>query len=422
MTRLVQARRLACGPALLWCALLAAATNAQAQTDDATSVTGSLRMDYFSASKALDGVNNVVSATGQMKVKHALASDQRLEAEAQFIQRDVFRGGGNDIRWISGYWFSRYGPVNLRVGQQKLRWGKADGVNPTDFFTPVDFVVPLPLEEDRYLSIPAVRADVQLDDDKTLTLVLEPSFNPSRLPGVPAPVALDDDRPNGWHNPQVGARLSRTGENLDWSLSAFHGYSTLPVLSFAGAAGGLPQYERYYPRSNGLGADVASSLGEWGVRAELAYTTYSREPNRQGVAPNYFLVAGVDRSFVDWNINVQALYRYIPDFEQTTSAANAGQAFAAAYNGVVYNEQQRSAVGMTARVSASWLHSTLQTELLYVAYFNPTNSLLRPLLSYAVSDTQKLVLGGDYYSGPDISFFGAFKKGRGVFMEFQQFL
>ena len=408
-------------PALL--GLLGLAFGVPALSDDATVISGSLRLDYFSSSRELDDVRNVLGASTEIKLLHSFSDNERVNLEARLSREDLTRESRDHSRLINAYWHARSERTDLRIGQQKVRWGKADGVNPTDFFTPIDYTVLLPLESDRYLSVPAVRFDVQIGEATSLSLVTEPDFTPSRLPRPKtAPVPVIEERPSGLRQPQTGARLSHTGENLDWSLSAFHGFSTLPVLSFIGtAADGAPQYLRYYPASDGLGADIARNFDKWGFRAELAYTRLHAENGRQPVASNYFLASGVDRSIDDWNFNVQLLLRYTPDYRATNAAADPQQQFAATQNAIVYNQQKRLTTGMTARVTANWLHEKLQTEVLAIRYFDPTNYFIRPLITYALSDKRKILLGGEYYGGDDLSFFGSLKRNRTVFVEFQQF-
>jgi len=246
----------------------------------------------------------------------------------------------------------------------------------------------------------------------------------SRLPAPPAAalVTVTEERPDAWERVQIGARFLRTGENLDWSVSAFRGWSTLPTLSFSGvAADGTPQYLSSYPAADGVGADLARNFGKWGFRAELAYTHLKAADDRQPVASNYFLVSGVDRSIDDWNVNVQLLLRYTPDYRATNAFTDPAQQFAAVQNAIVYNQLNRWTSGATARIAANWWHETLRTELLTITFFDPTNYLIRPLATYALSDQRKLLIGGEYYAGDDVSFFGAFKRNRTVFVEFQQF-
>jgi hypothetical protein len=403
--------------------LLGPVVDAHAQDDGATVFFGSLRLDYFSSSRDLDNVRHVMGASTELKLLHSFSSDERVNLEARLSREDLSRDSRDHSRLINAYWHTRSERIDARIGQQKIRWGKADGINPTDFFTPVDNTVLLPLESDRYLSVPAVRIDVQVGRTSSLSLVAAPDFTPSRLPRPKTtPVSVIEERPSGWRRPQTGMRLSQAGENLDWSLSAFHGFSTLPVLSLTGtAADGSPQYLRYYPESDGLGADIAHNFGKWGFRAEFAYAKLHAENGRQSVASNYFLVSGFDRSIDDWNFNLQLLLRYAPDYRTTNAFENPQQQFAAVQNAIAHNQQKRLTTGMTTRVAASWLNDTLRTEVLGIIYLDPTNYLIRPLITYALSDRRKLIFGGEYYSGDDLSFFGSLKRNRTVFVEFQQF-
>ena len=44
-----------------------------------------------------------------------------------------------------------------------------------------------------------------------------------------------------------------------------------------------------------------------------------------------------------------------------------------------------------------------------------------PMVGYAVTDQSRLTVGGEYYVGPDDSFFGQFKKNHTAFVELQHF-
>lgn len=398
---------------------------AQAQDEGLTTLSGSARLSYFSSSRDLDEIDNVAIASAEFELRHSLSEDQRFEVKTRLLAEDLTREARTHAHWINAYWFIRSPNVDLRIGQQKIRWGKADGINPSDFFTPIDYTILLPLEDDRYLSVPAVRADVHVSDTDSVSAVVEPDFTPSRVPWPrPTPVAVKDDEPSGREHPQLGLRWLHTGERLDWSLSAFHGYSTLPLLDFEGFANdGSATYVRHYAAIDGVGADVARNFGKVGFRAELAYTKPRGEggDGRQAAQSSYFLVAGIDRSFDEWNVNVQGLLRHTPDYEKTTAFSNSQEQWAAIQNAIVQGQQERLMYGMTARLVADWRHDTLQTELLMVTNFSPTNAFIRPLVTYAISDQRKIRFGAEYYSGPQLSYFGSLKRNRTVFLEFQQF-
>lgn len=388
-----------------------------------TDLSGSLRLGYFTSSRHLDETNNVLGASVDFELRHYFDSGQRFDLDMRLLREDFRREGNDEMRLQGAYWSARFDSIDLRIGQQKIRWGKADGINPTDFFTPIDFTTLLPLEADRYQSIPAARVDVQLDDASSLSLVVSPGFTPTKLPWPRhAPVAVNDDEPSGWRRPQFGMRYLQTGPSMDWSVCAFRGFSTLPVLTLTGVESqGVPRYQRYYPRSAGFGVDIARTLGQWGVRAELAYTKIEAPDARQPVASSIFLVAGVDRFIDTWNINVQGLLRHTPSYQTTLAAGDPLEAVAATQNAIIYGQQERVTPGMTLRVGKSGWHETLQAELLAIAYFRPASYAVRPLVTYAVSDQVKVRGGVEYYHGPADSYFGLLERNRMMFVEVERY-
>lgn len=395
-----------------------AVCSAQAEAGGGPQIDGSLRLSWLSSSRDLNSAGDIPVMTGEIEIKQSITDDQRIELKARVINEDAFRDAHTRVRVDNAYWFMRTERVDLRIGQQRIRWGKADGINPTDFFTPSDFTVLLLLDDDRYRSVPAVRADVHLNHTDSISLVAEPSFTPTLLPWPkPSPVSIRDDEPSGW---QIGARWLHTGEQLDWSASIFQGYSTLPLLhSDEAASTTAPSFVRHYTAIRAIGADVARNFGQYGFRAEWAYTRPYASDGRQSIQPSHLLVAGIDRSFDEWNFNVQALWRYTPDRRDETADLLPPRQWVALQNAIVHGQQSRVMYGMTARIVADWLNDTLQTELLSAVNFSPDNYLLRPLVSYAVSDRVKLRLGAEYYAGPDESYFGSLKKNRTVFAEMQ---
>lgn len=406
-------------------ALLAAAGAAAAETNEDPDMSAVLRGSYFSSSRTLDDRSGYVGLTGELKLNWSFGDNDRLD----FHGRTGVYGAGRDDETrdsevINGSWLHRGEKVDTRIGRQRVTWGRADGVNPTDFFTPYDYTLYLPLEEDQRLSVTAARADVALSENGVLSLVLQPGFRPSILPeSSESTLPVRDRRPsNNWNHAQAGARYTQTGENLDWSIAAFRGYHTLPLLSFDGMNANGPVFERFYPRIWGLGVDVARNFGRYGFRGELAYVSPDPEDGRQGIRPYYFLVSGVDRSIDDWNFNVQAVVRHAPDFVDPANAPNAAARVAATQNAILFGQTQATEYGMTARIVANWRHETLQTELLGFANFSTDGYFLRPLATYAIDDHNKVLFGAEYYAGPDESFFGQLKKNRTWFLEYRYYV
>lgn len=406
----------AAGVALIWPGV--------ATAEGETSVDAHLRMTYMSSSRDLDRQRDAFSGTMHLKVTHELNEHDRLTAEGRTTLTAIGSTRQTSNRLISAFASLRRGNLDFRIGQQRVRWGKADVVNPTDFFTPTDFRAPLPLEEDRYLSIAAVRTDWRVDEERTVSLVIQPGFVRSELPRTPAlaGVRAVEDLPRGERNPQVGLRFLRTGESLDWSVSAFSGYSNLPASSASlDASAGMVTWLQHHPRVRGVGADLATTIGPWSVRAEGSRLSYESRDDRLTPATQYFTVLGADRSIDDINVNLQVLHRLTVG-RVSTDELPLPQRLAAEQNAVVFNQFERQTWGMSARLAVQWLNQTLQTELLGIAYFEPTSGLLRPLLTYALSDDSKLIVGGEHYFGPQRSFFGPFKANRTWFAEYQHHL
>ena len=401
---------------------------AHADDSDARSwwpdATLALRNDYYSSSRSLDDSRNWLGATGDLKLAWALNSGDRVDVD---VRSGVYGIGqaqsfGN-TQWINGYWLHKGEQVDWRIGQQRISWGRADAVNPTDFFTPHDYTVYLPLEEDQRLSVPAVRADVQVNDNDVLSLVGQPGFIPSRLPqSTQNPPQIDDhSATGGWHSAQWGARYNSTGANLDWALCGYRGYASLPLLSFAGINVNGPVFDQAEPKIWGAGGDLAHNFGSFGFRAELAYVRPDHTPGQQNVYPFYFLVTGIDHSVEDWNFNVQWVVHHTTGFIDPMAGNNPAAQAAATQNAILYGQLRPTEYGLTARVAVNWLNSTLQTELLTYFNFNPNNYLLRPLLTYAIDDQDKILFGGEFYSGPDASFFGELKRNKTLFLEYAHY-
>ena len=169
-----------------------------------------------------------------------------------------------------------------------------------------------------------------------------------------------------------------------------------------------------------IGADAAGNVGRYGLRAEAAYV---RTEDRSGVDPfvkNPFLsvVAGGDRTFREhMNVNVQYLYRYVAHFESPGSSDSPPVNLVAQSQAALSGQTRRHQHGATARVSYKWFHDTLEAEVAAAGYARPRGGVLRPKVTYAVSDRMKLLVGGEFYRGNAASTFGILRNNSGAFAE-----
>lgn len=380
---------------------------------------GLLRADYFRASRTFDDPRtDLFGATAQLEVAPKIT--ESLTGKAQLRVGDFALGRGGDLehRLVEAYATYRFKSGVLRVGRQILAWGRADGLNPTDNLTPRDFAVALPFDEDQRFGTPAVRLDSFLSQNHTLSFFTTPLFTPSVIP-LPRHSYVDDRPARSLSQSELGIKLDRAGEGIDWSVSYYHGFFLLPLVRVLDP---LPQGSALaleYPRMSVLGADVARSYGRFGFRGEVAYTeTTSYRTFSGGLSPSLYWIAGVDRTFFDnLNLNLQVFQHHIRHYSDPLSIAAAATREAALQNAVATAQRDAHSTGVSWRISDRWLNDTITAEIFAVVNFTRHNSFARPLLTYAVSDNWKVTLGGNFYRGAPDTQFGSLRATGGAFME-----
>lgn len=209
---------------------------------------------------------------------------------------EVRRGAAFDVYPVEMYLNLSKGPLELRIGQQFVFWGRTTWVNPTDVLTAWDYENMASEIEDYRIAPPAVRLNWYLVDELMLDLVWVPVFVPSRVPmAAPAemgglPVTdLGSDRPAATPgNGELGARLSQAVSSwaFDWSVSAYRGFEKTPVVEVAPVLSDTTPphptgftWQKRWERLTMLGADLAKALGPFVVKAEGAY---KRGEDREG--------------------------------------------------------------------------------------------------------------------------------------------
>jgi hypothetical protein len=215
--------------------------------------------------------------------------------------------------------------ADLRLGIQKLAWGKLDGIPPTDVVNPRDFHDPIVQDfEERKIGVPALLGTYYLPDLPRLalgelraTLVWVPIAVPPRLGlaqerwfptsttppsqvtippkqlggfaasfphGLPIPVdfgTLNHRPPRGLDDGGIGFRLGGTWRESDWDLYHYTGPETGPdcdLRVYLRHPPGLPfpvtavsRLRQAHDVIHMTGADAATVLGGLTLRAEAAY-------------------------------------------------------------------------------------------------------------------------------------------------------
>ncbi|MDQ7063881.1 MAG: hypothetical protein Q9P90_06525 [candidate division KSB1 bacterium] len=241
--------------------------------------------------------------------------------------------------------------LDLRIGKQRIAWGTADNLNPTDNLNPDD------LEDifdfGQHLGSQAIRATYYFGD-WTLTGVFIPVFTPAVLPfgdwaaAFSEPTALPSgmtlvqftDRlrlpePRLGESASYGVKIAGSLLNFDVSLSYYAGRDDLPLMSrLAIVPVDTPgqvraDAELVFPRMRVLGFDLAGSIGSVGVWAEagvflpedvrLQQTLpdpqaglITRETVALSDEPYVKWVVGADYTFKSgWYVNAQFLHGFL---------------------------------------------------------------------------------------------------------------
>lgn len=182
--------------------------------------------------------------------------------------------------------------LDLRIGRQRIAWGTADKLNPTDNLNPDD------LEDiwdfGRHLGSDGLKASYYLKD-YTFSLIYIPIFTPAVLPRgdwasalspsmqLPAGLTLKNSTDtiimpenNLKEGSITGVKASKNLFGYDFSLSYVYGRDDLPLakkVTFTPTTtpGEMDiASELIYPRMHITGVDMAGSIGDVGVWAEAA--------------------------------------------------------------------------------------------------------------------------------------------------------
>ncbi|HEY5599276.1 MAG TPA: hypothetical protein VIK48_01185, partial [Candidatus Manganitrophaceae bacterium] len=231
---------------------------------------GSIRGGFWSSSRMLDGKRDVGAGSLWLKGAQNLGPNSSLHFDG-WVGR-LFDESDIDSRLREGYIDIGAGPIDLRIGQQIIVWGRADRINPTDNLTPRDFTLLVPDDDDQRLGTLALKGTYFIGQT-SITAIWLPHFKPNRIPLRPPspPLVFNEKRPDGI-DPQGAFKIDRTGGVVDWSLSYFHGFDLFPDMAMD--LSNLPSVHLVLESHeiDVIGADAAATVGRFGFRGEAAYT------------------------------------------------------------------------------------------------------------------------------------------------------
>ena len=183
--------------------------------------------------------------------------------------------------------------LDVKIGRQRITWGTADKLNPTDNLNPYDLEDVL--DFGRHRGSDAISLDYYFNSEFSLQGVYIPFFQPANMPvgafanaltpsmELPQGMTLMESR-GRIHMPRynlaesstVGLKLKGFAAGFDFSLSYVWGRDGMPISTYntftpVDATGGISIFSQLsFYRTHIFGIDMAGSIGGVGVWAEAA--------------------------------------------------------------------------------------------------------------------------------------------------------
>jgi hypothetical protein len=372
----------------------------------------------------------------KLQVKKELYGDAYAEARLRYGQQGEVRDLFVDLReaYVNVY----VGPVDIRLGNQIIVWGRADAFNPTNNLTPIDLRIRSPLEDDRRVANVGARTFLNLTPVR-IEGVWMPLYAPVELPPIALPefVVLADPR---FPSPELENGLGAARVHLELpafeaSASYLYGHAPLPGLTLNDFTVGVDPPEVRISRTaydhHVVGLDFSSTIGELvATRAEAAYRHPVDYENRiQAPRPDLHYVFGLDRAFGSVNVIAQYMGRYVFDWRPETgpedpieptalsgfmpplpafleqSIIDSINADLTERNQTLFSQEARVQHLSSVRVEWLTLHDTLSLSALGMVNFTTKEWLFYPRAGYKISDVLSAYVGAEIYSGPDGTLF-----------------
>ena len=305
--------------------------------------------------------------------------------------------------YTSSFW-------GVRIGRQKVAWGKADGIDITNVICPNDMSSFAAMtSENSKLPIDTVRLSFS-GNQFTADAYWIPFFTPAALPAEKvAGVPIEKPELAIW-NGEYGLKLSGYFPLLDLSLYGFYGWDDIPFVDYkidmTNPTVVIPSAK--YKHMAMIGFDTAIPIGPTVLRSEIAFFP---KRNFQKDAQTIVMenMTGSAKTTKELNqLNALAGLDWMPSGWTLTA-----QYFCDYVFGNLDKLERKDAYthGATLSISKSLLNETMDLSLAGVVNFNAFDSLINPSLSYNLSDQINLETGAYILlPGPDEDgTYGAYK-------------
>lgn len=330
--------------------------------------------------------------------------------------------------------------LEVRLGQQIVPWGNADGFNPTDLVSSSDYTFFASDTEVRRLGTPMLWASYSPLEGASpfrFEAVAVPVFTSTRplIPPDLVPEGVVDEgleRPEpSLANAEVAGRIAYAGSMWDLALMGFHGWNHVPQYELRSYSATQVNVGRRHRGHDAVGMQASVSSGSWVFRMESAYVWTDNgdgsDPERQ---PSHWdSVAGVERPlFERVRVQGQLVVRYHPtlrsigEIRGTDPIDTALRKEVTRANAILLNYRFRTWPVATLRLAYATQSRVFEAEVFGAAQLvredgEDVDFFVRPQLTWAASDALRWRLGAEIYEGANDGVFGALDPFSGVYTE-----
>ena len=399
---------------------IATQTDAQPQS---LSLNGFVRGSVFGGGERYDFTSTFAEISLQTefnKNNAFLKSDIRVRQGLYFNENQL----DVDVKELYGGYQSN--TFDVLLGNQIVNWGRTDGFNPTNNITPNDYFFLSADPDDQKLSNFMLRFKYRLTPAIELDLIGIPFYAESNyrydLFDMGANVnfvqsVLPDRKIK---NSSLAGRLNFDFPAIGGSLSYFRGYDPYHGFDVKGVDWGtgvplITNMAAHYLKST-VGADVAIPIGNFILRGEAAYNHTDNPDNKMFIPESDIAyVAGIETMLGGFTLIGQYIGKFTPDFialtvPTLTDPLNpmAQMQYASqmidysnrSFNRKIFYQQEKTNHAVSLMASKSFGYDAWNIEL--ASYYNITSEelMLRPKISWKITDALTCSLGGNYMSGP----------------------
>lgn len=401
----------------------------EAKKDDGILLNGFVRGSVFGGGETYDLTTSFaeLSLQGQFESGKAfLKSDLRFrngvafnENMPLFVLKELY----------AGYRGDRF---DVLLGNQIVTWGRTDGFNPTDNITPRDYFFLTADPDDQKMPDFLLRVKYRIIPEIELDVIGVPFFTPSLyrydLFDMGSQVTFVNEilPSRAIKNGTFAARLNFDFPVAGWSFSYFRGYDPFhgfDVTSVDWSSGSpmITNASRSYLKTS-WGADAAVPLGSVIFRGEAAYSLTERPANEMYIPlSDVSYVAGIETGFSGFTLIGQYIGKFTPDFSDLivpvlTDPLNplAQMQYVNAmidyenrlFNRRIFYQQEKANHAVALTVSKSFGYDAWQVE--FTGYYNLTSEewMIRPKISWKITDALSASFGGNYMVGNEKTLFG----------------